>query len=37
MEKKFEDQVIRVLNRLGIQDVNPGATTGQTGWRPKEM
>jgi len=30
MEKKFDDQVIRVLSRLGIKDVNPGATTGLT-------
>jgi aldehyde dehydrogenase (NAD+) len=30
MEKKFEDQVIRVLSRLGIKDINPGATTGLT-------
>ena len=29
MERKFEDRVIQVLNRLGIQNVNPGATTGQ--------
>lgn len=28
MEKKFEDQVIRVLSRLGIKDINSGATTG---------
>jgi len=28
MEKKFEDKVIQVLNRLGIQNVNPGACTG---------
>jgi aldehyde dehydrogenase (NAD+) len=28
MEKKFEDKVIQVLNRLGIQNVNSGATTG---------
>ncbi len=31
MEKKFEDQVIRVLSRLGIKDINPGASTG-TKW-----
>ncbi|MFH0756488.1 MAG: aldehyde dehydrogenase family protein [Bacteroidota bacterium] len=31
MEKKFEDQVIRVLSRLGIKDTNPGASTG-TKW-----
>ncbi|MCP4314332.1 MAG: aldehyde dehydrogenase family protein [Bacteroidetes bacterium] len=30
MEKKFQDQVIWVLSRLGIKDVNPGATTGLT-------
>ena len=29
MERKFEDRIIQVLNRLGIQNVNPGATTGQ--------
>ncbi len=29
MEKKFEEQVIRVLNNLGIQNVNPGAATGE--------
>ncbi|MEN8158121.1 MAG: aldehyde dehydrogenase family protein [Bacteroidota bacterium] len=29
MEKRFEDQTIRVLSRLGIKDINPGATTGQ--------
>ncbi|MEN8228024.1 MAG: aldehyde dehydrogenase family protein [Bacteroidota bacterium] len=29
MEKEYKDKVISVLNRLGIQNVNPGATTGQ--------
>ena len=29
MEKKYKDKVILVLTRLGIQNVNPGATTGQ--------
>ncbi len=29
MEKEFKDRVIQVLNRLGIQNENPGATTGQ--------
>jgi aldehyde dehydrogenase (NAD+) len=28
MEKEFKEQVIQVLNRLGIKEVNPGATTG---------
>ena len=28
MEKKYKDKVISVLNRLGIQNVNPGASTG---------
>jgi len=31
MEKKYKDRVIQVLNRLGIQNVNPGASTG-TKW-----
>jgi aldehyde dehydrogenase (NAD+) len=29
MEKEYKDSVISVLNRLGIQNVNPGATTGR--------
>jgi len=29
MEKEYKDRVIGVLNRLGIQDLNPGATCGQ--------
>ena len=29
MEKKYKEKVIQVLNRLGIQNVNPGASTGQ--------
>ena len=29
MEKNYKDKVILVLTRLGIQNVNPGATTGQ--------
>ncbi|PID93211.1 MAG: aldehyde dehydrogenase family protein [Bacteroidetes bacterium] len=29
MEKAYKEKVIAVLNRLGIQNVNPGATTGQ--------
>ncbi len=29
MEKEYKDKVISVMNRLGIQNVNPGATTGQ--------
>ncbi len=29
MEKEYKDRVIQVLNRLGIQNTNPGATTGQ--------
>ncbi len=29
MDKQYKDKVILVLNRLGIQNVNPGATTGQ--------
>jgi len=28
MEKEYKDSVIRVLNNLGIQNVNPGASTG---------
>ena len=28
MEKEYKDRVIGVLNRLGIQNVNPGASTG---------
>jgi aldehyde dehydrogenase (NAD+) len=28
MEKLYKDRVIQVLNRLGIQSINPGATTG---------
>jgi len=28
MEKEYKEKVIQVLNRLGIQNVNPGATTG---------
>jgi aldehyde dehydrogenase (NAD+) len=28
MDKMFEDRLIRVLSRLGIRDINPGATTG---------
>jgi aldehyde dehydrogenase (NAD+) len=31
MDKMYKDRVIQVLNRLGIQNVNPGATTG-TAW-----
>ncbi len=30
MERKFEESVIGVLGRLGISEVNRGATTGQT-------
>jgi len=37
MEKKFDDQVIRVLSRLGIKDVNPGATTGLTWFDTKAV
>ena len=29
MEKIYKDRVIQVLNRLGIQNLNAGATTGQ--------
>ena len=29
MEKEYKEKVIQVLNRLGIQNVNPGACTGQ--------
>jgi len=29
MEKEYKDRVIQVLNRLGIQNVNAGASTGQ--------
>ena len=29
MEKEYREKVISVLNRLGVQNVNPGATTGQ--------
>ncbi len=29
MEKEFKEKIIHVLNRLGIKEVNPGATTGQ--------
>ena len=29
MEKEYKDRIIHVLNRLGIQNINPGATTGQ--------
>jgi aldehyde dehydrogenase (NAD+) len=28
MEKEYKEKVIHVLNRLGIKEVNPGATTG---------
>ena len=28
MEKKFKDRIGQVLDRLGIREVNPGATTG---------
>ncbi|MEN8202194.1 MAG: aldehyde dehydrogenase family protein [Bacteroidota bacterium] len=28
MEKEYKDKVISMLNRLGIQNVNPGASTG---------
>lgn len=28
MERKFEESVIEVLGRLGIKEINPGATTG---------
>jgi aldehyde dehydrogenase (NAD+) len=28
MEKEYKEKVIQVLNRLGIKEVNPGATTG---------
>ena len=28
MDKVYKDRVIQVLNRLGIQNVNPGVTTG---------
>jgi len=31
MEKEYKEKVIHVLNRLGIKEVNPGATTG-TEW-----
>jgi aldehyde dehydrogenase (NAD+) len=31
MEKEYKEKVIHVLNRLGIKEVNPGATTG-LGW-----
>jgi aldehyde dehydrogenase (NAD+) len=31
METKYKDKVIQVLNRLGLQSVNPGASTG-TEW-----
>jgi aldehyde dehydrogenase (NAD+) len=31
MDKLFKERVIQVLNRLGIQNVNPGAATG-TNW-----
>ncbi len=30
MERKFEERVIGTLGRLGIKEVNPGATTGLT-------
>ncbi len=30
MERKFEESVIGVLGRLGIKEINPGATTGLT-------
>ena len=30
MESKFEESVIGVLGRLGIKEINPGATTGLT-------
>ncbi len=29
MKKEYKEQAQQVLNRLGIKDVNPGATTGQ--------
>jgi len=29
MEREYKDRVIQVLGRLGIQNSNPGATTGQ--------
>ena len=29
MEREYKDRVIQVLGRLGIQNINPGATTGQ--------
>ncbi|MCK5068432.1 MAG: aldehyde dehydrogenase family protein [Bacteroidales bacterium] len=29
MEKEYTEKIIHVLNRLGIKDVNSGATTGQ--------
>ncbi len=29
MEKEYKDKVISVLSRLGIKDINSGATTGQ--------
>ena len=28
MEREYKDRVIQVLNRLGIQNINSGATTG---------
>ena len=30
MEKQYKDRVIQVLNRMGIQHTNPGASTGAT-------
>jgi len=29
MEKKYREQAVEVLKRLGIRELNPGATTGQ--------
>ena len=29
MEREYKDRVIQVLGRLGIQNINSGATTGQ--------
>jgi aldehyde dehydrogenase (NAD+) len=29
MKKEYKEQIDQVLNRLGIKDLNPGATTGQ--------
>jgi aldehyde dehydrogenase (NAD+) len=29
MEEKYKEQAVEVLKRLGIREVNPGATTGQ--------